>query len=109
MRLPERVKVGYKTYRIEPQSEADTDNDDHLGFANHKQGLIRTQDHGPKHDCANTLLHEILHACMYVGEAGLDYDAEERAVTVTANLLIGIMQSNPEVMRWIMRNARAEE
>jgi hypothetical protein len=46
---------------------------------------------------------------MHVGDAGLDYDSEERAVTVTANMLIGVCQTNPEVMRFIMRNARAED
>lgn len=109
MKLPDSVKVGYRTYRIEPSTRDESDNNESAGLCSHYQGLIKSQCHGLKVDCANTLLHEILHCCMDAGQAGLDTETEERAVTAAANHLIGVMQSNPEVIRWIMRNARAEE
>ena len=46
---------------------------------------------------------------MNVGDVGLDYDLEEKVVTVTTNMLISVIQDNPEVIRWILRNARAED
>jgi hypothetical protein len=107
LKLPEQVKIGYKTYCIEPQHRDDTDNDAHLGFANHNAGLIRSQAYGDKVECANTLLHEILHTCCHVGQVGLEYDDEERVVTILANQLIAAMQDSPDVFRWIMRNANA--
>lgn len=109
MKLPSSVKVGYRPYRIQSCDRDDADNHGSLGLSNHDQGLIKSQIHGSRVECANTLLHEILHCCMSVGEAGLEYEAEERAVTVTANMLIGICQTNPEVIRWVMRNARADD
>ena len=106
MNIPERIRIGYKEYRIEAQGRQDTDNDSHLGFVSHDHNLIRSQAHGEKSECANTLLHEILHCCCHVGEMGLDYDNEERAVSILANHLIAAMQDNPEVFRWIISNAK---
>jgi len=106
MNLPESIRIGYKEYRIEAQDRIDTDNDSHLGFVNHNYNLIRSQAHGEKSECANTLLHEILHCCCYVGEIGLE-DDEERAVSILANHLIAAMQNNPEVFRWIINNAKS--
>ncbi|NBB81654.1 MAG: hypothetical protein GVY36_19800 [Verrucomicrobia bacterium] len=105
MKLPEQVKIGYKTYQIRPQDRDDTDTDYNFGFANHNINLIRSRDYGDKVDCANTLLHEILHGCFHVGSLGLEHDEEERIVTVLTNQLIAAMQDSPDVFRWIMRNA----
>jgi len=105
MKLPERVKVGYKTYQIEPNTERDAQSNGHYGYAIHDQARIVSQAYGHPYECANTLLHEILHCCCSVGHIGLEDEDEERVVTIMANTLISAMQNNPDVFRWILSQA----
>lgn len=51
-------------------------------------------------EAANTLLHEILHACWYTAQIQ-DEDKEERTITAFANQLTQVWRDNPAVIAWI--------
>jgi hypothetical protein len=94
MKLPETVIVGYRTYDIEDlpslQSRADGADGWHIGNACVIQ--VRTENRQPA-DIANTLLHEILHACWQMGDLEA-MSPEEKTVTVLANQLIQVWRKN---------------
>ena len=48
---------------------------------------------------AETLLHELLHAC--ADAAGLDEDDEERTVNAIAPRLLSVLRDNPQLVRFL--------
>lgn len=57
----------------------------------------------------NTLIHEILHACVYVyglKEEFKDEDHEEKVVNALGNALTEVLTRNPELVSWISKNAK---
>lgn len=98
--LPGSIRVGYRTYRVEEFEILDATSADKFGECDHIRGLIRVRmDLGPV-VIANTLLHEVLHACCEVG--GLqDDDKEERVVEVLSNQLTQVWRDNFEWSSWM--------
>lgn len=57
----------------------------------------------------NTLIHEILHACVYVyglKEEFKDEDHEEKVVNALGNALTEVLTRNPKLVSWINKNAK---
>ena len=100
MELPKSIRVGFRTYRIEdwrPQSAASRGV---YGEHSSMEGEIRIdRSYGPI-KTADTLLHELLHACFAVG-ALQDNDDEERTVTVLAHQMTQVMRDNRELVEWL--------
>ena len=105
MKLPVKLKVGYRNYKIEdlPQHEADARGlrGTHLSHS----GVIRIERGMDTEQQANTLIHEILHACW--SQCHLDEDIEEHTITVLTNQLTQVFQDNPEVTKYL-RDALAK-
>ena len=93
-----KVKVGYKTYKIDKYEHQV--NHAHYGFTDHVKGLIAISEPLSKDDAErkNTLLHEVLHGICYVYNIGLEHEEEERIVTTIANGLIQVLQDNPKLL-----------
>ncbi len=106
MKLPEKVKIGYRNYKISvlPQHEADARGlrGTHVGH----RGVIRIETGMDTEQQANTLFHELLHACWL--QSDLPDDVEEHTVTVLANQLTQVFQDNPQVTKYL-RNALAKK
>jgi hypothetical protein len=103
--LPRSVVVGYRTYRVDLIDAATADAEKFDGCIQHNLGRIYLDERMSPPAMANTLLHEILHACWYMG--GL-YEApvEEVAVVVLSNQLSQVIRDNPDVVKWIAANIR---
>jgi hypothetical protein len=101
MKLPTSVIVGYRTYAIEELSVERSDADDIVGLHhNHPPKIeVRTEGIAPE-DAANTLLHEILHACWEVGNLP-KRASEEKAVHMLSNQLAQVWRDNPQVVAWV--------
>lgn len=101
--FPVSVRVGYREYRIVRWDKHDSRAEHQWGQTRHAQLEIRvcemTLESNPV-ESANTLLHEILHACWSVGDID-DKDEQEKTVTVLANQLTQVWRDNPSVVAWL--------
>jgi hypothetical protein len=110
---PTNVKVGYIDFMIhylsdEEWKERDLDEKD--GGQMHGAGAeIFVRDAKGQHELhqREILLHEIMHACVYV--SGLIFenyrtleDIEETFIMRTSPVLIDVLKSNPDVTKFIL-------
>lgn len=105
IKLPKSVRVGNRNYKIEPLRKAsDLTTLSTNGAHCFETGIIEVVDTLDQERTAETLLHEILHACWIQGD--LPDSDEEHMVTMLARVLTQVWQDNPEVMEFIGKNAR---
>ena len=101
MKVPEKIKVGYRDYKLEEWKQTvATANEAHGQFFS-KEGIIgyTTDEKGVSH--ANTILHEVLHAIIYQWNMELDDKVEEQVVNGLANGLTTVFVDNPELMDYL--------
>ena len=94
MNIPEKIKVGYRDYKLEEWKQTvATANEAHGQFFS-KEGIIgyAADEKGVSH--ANTLLHEILHAIVYQWNIELEDKEEEKLV----NGLTTVIVDNPKLI-----------
>ena len=96
--IPRSVKVGYRIYSIEvfEAMGARSQLGEHLPWA-HQIKIYKDQ---PASEAANTLVHEIMHACYDIFGVRTG-DKEERLVETVANAISTVWIDSPEVMEWI--------
>ena len=100
MKVPKRIKIGYTDIAIIPMESLE-------GFANGNYGhfsapelCIRIITDLKPLVVMNTLIHEVFHACWFVG--GLeDTDEEERVVNTLANVYSQVLRDNPCYSKYI--------
>ena len=108
MKLPKKVKVGYKTYKIKEWESAEDRHSHSLGAARHHEAEIFIDTHSVNEtEVVNTMLHEILHCISWTYGLQADFGSqefEEKIVNTVANGLIETMQSNKDVFQFILDN-----
>ena len=101
MQTPEKIKIGYKNYKLEEWNQT-------VASANEAQGqffsiegvIVYTADEkGVSH--ANTLIHEILHAIVYQWNMELDEKTEEHIVNGITNGLTTVLVDNPKLIDYL--------
>lgn len=99
MTLPKAVKIGPFHYRIRRPSKA-LARENLSGAAWHPLLTIAVdRDLHPVY-AAETLLHEVLHACWdQTPLRDFDDDVEESIVAALSPLLFGVLRDNPELVR----------
>lgn len=100
MEFPTRVKVSYKTYRIEDWHPKAAAGAGRYGEASHQERVLRIDTSFGPIQTADTLMHEILHAIASVGHTELFSGSEERAVEGVAAGVTQVMRDNPAVRDW---------
>lgn len=103
MTLPNRVRVGPFDYTIEPWKGEAAAADGCRGDFHPELLRIRISDGIKPQLQAETLLHEILHACWSVSGLG-ERAHEENAVQSLSMVLSDVLRDNPDVMAWIVSN-----
>ncbi len=100
--FPERVRVGYRPWRIEVLDPRASHSRHAFGECSYPEQTLRiATDLGPI-KTANTLLHEIMHATFNTfGFNEVSEPSEEFLVTSTANVLTQVMQANPTLRDWL--------
>lgn len=100
------LKIGYKEYHMYFVKKIDggATFGDCTSLCG-SRGVIRIAKGQKKVEKANTILHEIIHALVYVQglEPDLKGDKEEKVVLSLTNGLIQFMRDNPKVMNQIMK------
>lgn len=102
MTLPKSVRIGYRTYQIKEWSKEDARGAGFDGWCDRTAHIIKVRtDPGPI-EAANTLLHEILHAC-WTNLPGISGDQEEAAVSMLSDNMLQMWRDNPEIIRFISK------
>ena len=72
------------------------------------QRILLDPDVAPD-EIADTLLHEVLHACFHTSRAGLGEKREEKAVRAVCTLLLDTLRRNPELVAFLLNEAPLDE
>ena len=108
MKQPNRIRVGYRNYRIEfPEISLELE-PEQLGQCDTTSEKILVAGSLTPEKQANVLLHEVLHAIWNEYKILDDNDIEEKTVTCLANGLCLLIQENPETIKWIIGNLEKE-
>ena len=101
MNIPDKIKVGYKEYKLEEWKQTVASANEAQGQFFSKEGVIGyvTTEKGVSH--ANTILHEILHAIIYQWNIGLEEKEEEKLVNGITNGLTTVFVDNPKLMDYL--------
>lgn len=98
--MPKTIRIGYQDFAVEAWPHAIANASDRLGECDKLNNILRVSDSLNDRTAANTLLHEVMHACWYV--AGLDGgDGEERVVNCMANQMAQVWRDNPKLVTFI--------
>lgn len=103
-KLPTKVKVGYKTYKIRCISKRTAEREEIFGDTDDVAAIIRIRTDVNEQDVQNVVLHEILHAVSHVFSIYPDDDEsgeEERAVNAFANGLMTVFRDNPALLDYL--------
>lgn len=99
--LPRTVKIGAFDIAIWPMSDDESRRCGDAGqFDAAKSAIYVVTQREPRY-VAETLLHEILHACWWDGSLGKD-TKEEPAVSVLSYRLAAVFRDNPSLARWLL-------
>lgn len=109
-RLPSQVQVGYRTMSLRWTNPAEQrrKHNTRLGECSVNTGLIEIDPSFGMQEAANTLVHELLHACTNVAGLKIDEADEEHFVTATANVMTNVIRETPELFEWLIEAARAD-
>jgi Zn-dependent peptidase ImmA (M78 family) len=98
---PRALKIGYQDFALLFE-DASHDNRTHFGLTNLLKSSIHVVRTGNKVEDINTLIHEILHACVYTQGIKLSHDEEELVVNSLSNGLVGVIRENPLLIEYIL-------
>ena len=108
--LPSTVRVGAYTFSIEldenrVNSQRVKENDSHLvGHIDlHAQKISICPKQGPD-ALADTVLHEMLHACFMVSGAPGSSEKEEKIVSILTPILLDTLRRNPDLVDYLVGN-----
>ena len=101
MNTPEKIRIGYKDYKLEEWKQTVASANEAQGQFFAKEGVIgyTAEETGVSH--ANTLIHECLHAIIYQWNMELEEKVEESIVNGLANGLTTIFVDNPKLMDFL--------
>ena len=101
MNIPEKIKIGYRDYKLEEWKQTVASANEAQGQFFAKEGVIgyTAEETGVSH--ANTLIHELLHAIVYQWNMELEEKDEEKLVNGLANGLTTIFVDNPKLMDFL--------
>jgi len=97
--LPKTIRVGYRHYNVVEWDLADASGEEKFGDCGHALARIRISNGLDPEQEANTLFHELLHAC-YKQQGLSDGAGEEDVVVCLANVLAQVWQDNPKLIAY---------
>lgn len=103
MKRPTKVRVNGAEFKIKYRKFAESEKA--LGLCRYKEARLEIATGQTQFDTKDTVLHEILHAILSKqGHSGRCFEnaLEEKYVNPIATGVIGILQDNPELARWLI-------
>ena len=107
-----KLRVGFQDLTIElKDADFRTDNlTDCYGHYLQRENKIQINTNLEQHDLLNTVIHEVLHACCYVGWLTTksnplsDEDKEEVVTNTLANQIHIVLRDNPWLLKFIQES-----
>ena len=99
--IPEKIKIGYKEYRLEKWKQTVASANEAQGQFFAKEGIIGYTDDEKGVSHANTLLHEIIHAIVY--QWNIDVGEKEETIV---NGLTTVLVDNPKLIDYLKKNIK---
>ena len=103
--IPEKIKIGYKEYRLEKWKQTVASANEAQGQFFAKEGIIGYTDYEKGVSHANTLLHEIIHAIVYQWNIDVG-EKEETIVNGLTNGLTTVLVDNPKLIDYLKKNIK---
>ena len=103
--IPEKIKIGYKEYRLEKWKQSVASANEAQGQFFAKEGIIGYTDDEKGVSHANTLLHEIIHAIVYQWNIDVG-EKEETIVNGLTNGLTTVLVDNPKLIDYLKKNIK---
>ena len=107
--LPDHVQVGPMRYTLAVnQAAINTEGHEAFGRTHHKAQTIQLAEGQGADQEADTVLHETLHACFAISGIGASVSTaeEERIVAAISPLLLDTLRRNPELVAYLLGEAR---
>ena len=98
MNIPDKIKIGYREYKLEEWKQTVASANEAQGQFFAKEGIIGYTAEEKRVSHANTVLHEILHAIVYQWNIELEDKEEEKLVNGLTNGLTTVFVDNPKLM-----------
>ena len=101
--MPKKVRIGHATYEVACNREMDQSlvEDGLAGKSNGNLLKIAVRSNFPPATQAETLLHEILHQCLFVTGLELDTQDEEKVIRPLSMALFGVLRNNPRLVTYL--------
>ena len=105
--LPKHIQVLYNRYKVKTKRELrDGDGEKLVGLILHDDSIIWIEECQAAGPMAETVLHEVLHACWDKTTLSLlpstDSDVEEMIVKSLTPVLLDTLQRNPELVDYLL-------
>lgn len=104
--MPKRVRIGHAYFDVktDPSTALDLAARDLAGESDGNRLALKVNTAYPVATQQETLLHEILHMCLYVTgtDTQLDDDVEERVIRPMAMALFGVLRDNPKLVTYLL-------
>ena len=106
MNIPDKIKVGYREYKLEEWKQTVASANEAQGQFFSKEGVIGyvTTEQGVSH--ANTILHEVIHAIIYQWNIDLGEKTEEHLVNGLTNGLTTVLVDNPQLIDYLKQEIK---
>lgn len=109
-KTPKRIKVGYSTFKLIPRSHHWGVRNKAFGTCHPEEGKICFDSTLKKAEVVNTIIHEMLHAVVYMFDINFKSTREEeRVVRKMANGLQLVFSENPQFLEWVLQNTNNDE
>jgi hypothetical protein len=104
--LPASVRVGYRTLAVEAWAHEEADTAGECGrFDTENDRILIDTAYGAA-TVAETLIHEVLHACYALGHVS-EQDSEERTVAILSTQLAQVIRDNPDLVAFLSESLSA--
>ena len=101
MNTPEKIKIGYREYKLEEWKQTVASTNEAQGQFFAKEGVIGYTAEETGVSQAKTLIHECLHAIVYQWNIELEEKEEEKLVNGLTNGLTTVFVDNPILMDYL--------
>lgn len=100
--LPKRIRIGPYTIKV---VKIQDDEERYGEFCERSQEIFIAEKFACNGVMVDSFLHELLHAIWFAQDVK-DGDGEERTVARLATGLTQVLQDNPLVIDWLLRNVK---
>ncbi len=104
MRMPRSIKVGHRRFEVINWDDKAAGAENAWGDCRTEPPTIRIAKGRTRPDRAETMIHEVLHAC-WIGLPS-EKVSEEQVVTILATNLATVWADNPDLVEWISESLR---